>query len=218
MPDISLSAEKTTPHKIKVAVLIYHGVELVDMNGPVDVFLHANRLNNLRYLVYTVAATRNAILSEDDVVTITPQYDIINCPEPDIIVIPGIIKHEPDETLINWIKKLGENKKLIMSVCIGAFILAKTGLLDGKQATTHYLSIDDLHKQYPGIIIVKNVRFVQDGHFITTGGVTSGIDGALHVVETNDGSIIAQQVADMLIYNREAPLPPFTILPPYYNT
>ncbi|MDF2433588.1 MAG: hypothetical protein JWP44_3219 [Mucilaginibacter sp.] len=210
--------------QVNVAVLVYHGVELVDMNGPVDVFLHANRYNNTLYHVYTVAATCGIILSEDDIVSIVPQYTIDNCPMPDIIVIPGIINQEVDPGIISWITKMGAEKRIIMSVCIGAFILAKTGLLNGKRATTHYLSIGDLHNQYPAIDIVKNVRFVEDDSdingvcIVTTGGITSGIDGALHLIETREGSVAAQLVADIMVYNRDAPLPPFTILPPYYNT
>jgi len=203
---------------IKVAVLIYNGVELIDMNGPIDVFLHANPYNNNRYQVYTVAATMDAILSENKAAAITPQYDLNNCPEPDLVVIPGIIDLEVDPSVIAWIKKFGSKKdKVIMSVCIGLQILAKTGLLSGKRVTTHYLAINDMHKQYPDITFIKNVRFVQDGHIVSTGGITSGIDGALHLVEKNDGPVIAQQTADVMVYNRDAPLPPYTILPPYFE-
>ena len=202
---------------INVAVLVYNGVELVDMNGPIDVFLHANSYNNNRYNIYTVAATPDAITSEGKIVTILPQYDISNCHDPDLIVIPGIIDQEADPSLINWIGQMGNKGVSIMSVCIGLYILAQTGLLEGRQATTHYLAIDSVHKQYPGIDLVKNVRVVEDGNIITTGGITSGIDGALYIVEQYDGSVIAQQTADVMVYNREAPLPRYTLLPPYFS-
>jgi transcriptional regulator GlxA family with amidase domain len=202
---------------INVAVLIYNGVELIDMNGPIDVFLHANSYNNNRYNIYTVAATKDAIVSEGKIVTIQPQYDIAGCPAPNLIVIPGIINQEAPQELVDWISQMGNNGVSIMSVCIGLYILAKTGLLEGRQATTHYLAIDSVHQQYPGIELVKNVRLVEDGNIITTGGITSGIDGALYVVEQYDGSVIAQQTADVMVYNREAALPRYTILPPYYS-
>lgn len=216
--------EPAKPH-LNVAVLVYNGVELVDMNGPIDVFLHANWYTNSRYTVYTVAAAGGVVLSEDKVVSINPGYTFANCPDPDIIVIPGIISgqfpdpynEKLDPSIVPWLQKMAAAKKAIMSVCIGAYVLAKTGLLSGKKATTHYLSIDDFHKHYPDITIVKNVRCVEDGLFVTTGGVTSGIDGALYLIGKLDGPIVAQQVADVMVYNREAPLPPFTILPPYYS-
>ena len=102
-----------------------------------------------------------------------------------------------------------------MSVCIGAYILASTSLLTNKKATTHYLSIKDIQGLYPSTQLIKNVRYIPDGNNITTGGITSGIDGALYIVEKKDGPAIAQEVADVMVYNREAPLPPYTLLPPY---
>ena len=208
--------------KMNVAILIYKNVELVDMNGPLDAFLHANSYNGGRYQVYTVASKPGPIVSEGDVVTIMPQFTIANCPVPDIVVIPGIMNDDytpgvADAVAIEWLKKLGKAKKIIMSVCIGSFTLAKTGLLSGKKATTHYLSVDDFHKQYPDINIVKNVRYVEDGNLVSTGGITSGIDGALYLVGKIDGPDIAQQTADVMVYNRDNPLPPYTILPPYYS-
>lgn len=200
---------------LRVAILVYGSVELLDMNGPLDTFVKANRFNNGRYQVYTVAVAAGSIQSEKGALTITPQYDITNCPEPDLIVIPGIIDAQVPDTLTAWILEMGQKGKQIMSVCIGFFILAKTGLLSGKQATTHYLAFTQAEQEYPDVRLVKNVRFVRDGAFITTAGITSGIDGALAIVEAYDGSAIAQQTADVLIYNRDAPLPPYTLLPPY---
>lgn len=205
-------------NQIKVAVLLFNGVELVDMNGPIDVFQHANSYNGKRYDIYTVAATMDLISSEGNIVTMTPQYDISNCPVPDVIVIPGIIDLEADQSVVDWITPLGKQGKTILSVCIGLYTLARTGLLSGRQATTHYLAIDSFHEQYPDVHLVKNVRFVEDKNIVSTAGVTSGIDGALHLVEQYDGSDIAQQTSDVLVYNREAPLPRYTILPPYYSS
>jgi transcriptional regulator GlxA family with amidase domain len=215
------------PKQIKVAVLIYPGVELVDMNGPIDVFLHANRyyadgFDKPRYKVYTVAETNEPVLSECKAVTIMPGYSIKSCPEPDIVVIPGRIEFSEkatsipaDQPIIDWIAEMGKKGKVIMSVCVGLYSLAPTGLLDGKKATTHYLSIGLAVGKWPKIQFERNVRYVADGKFVTTGGVTSGIDGALYLVEQNDGAIIAQQVADIMVYNRDAPLPQWTLLPPY---
>ena len=207
-----------------VAVLVYPGVELVDMNGPIDAFLKANYYNNGRYNVFTVSESEDEVASEADVVMIKPSYTFDNCPAPDIVVIPGQILKDGSSpgfgqgsvALLNWLRKLGADEKVtIMSVCVGAYILAKTGLLDDRKATTHYEAIKYLRDTYPKIILIYNCRFVQDGRFITTGGLTSGIDGALHLIEKLDGPVIAQHTADTLIYNRDAPLPPYTLLPPY---
>lgn len=204
---------------MNIAILIYDQVELVDMNGPVDVFLHANRYNGSKYNVYTVAETTDPVKSEGGVVLITPLYSFENCPEPDLIVIPGLISdtYEADPAVVNWVKEMGARQIRIMSVCVGVYTLAKTGLLQGKQATTHYLALESIEKMYPGTTFIRNMRFVEDGQFITTGGITSGIDGALHLVEQLDGPTIAQQTSDVMVYNRDAELPPYTLLPPYNN-
>jgi len=204
-----------------VAVLIYSGVELIDMNGPLDVFVKANRYNQNMYQIYTVAESAAAIESERSAVRITPDYTFSNCPQPDIIVIPGQIMPpgssapfgSGSEGLITWIKEQAQHTGIIiMSVCVGVYILADTGLLANKKATTHWAAIKEIQQQYPDITFIKNERFVPDGNFVTTGGVTSGIDGALYLVSKLDGPAIAQEVADIMVYNRDAPLPPNTIL------
>lgn len=206
---------------VNVAVLIYPGVELIDMNGPVDVFLKANRFIQKKYEVFTVSEVAEDVESEGSAVLIKPEYTLSNCPQPDVIVIPGQIMPpgssttfgESSDALIAWIQDQAKHPGItIMSVCVGAYILAKTGLLDNKKATTHYQAIGRIQELYPIIEFIKNVRFVPDGNIITTGGVTSGIDGALYLVEKMDGAHIASRVADTLVYNREAPLPPNTIL------
>jgi len=206
---------------LNVAILVYPGVEMIDMNGPADVFIKANNLNGGKYRLYTVAENNQPLISEASIVAITPAYSITNCPSPDIIVIPGQILSEDtyqsgsgSPALIDWLIQVSQKTGIIiMSVCVGAYILAKTGLLTGKKATTHYDAIDYLQKQYAKIQFIKNVRYVQDGNFITTGGITSGIDGALHLIEQLDSPDIAQQVANVMVYNTKAPLPPGTILP-----
>ena len=189
--------------QIKVAVLIYPGVELVDMNGPLDVFLHANRFydrpfDNPRYRVYTVAETNAILESEGKSVLITPSFSIKNCPDPDIIVIPGRIDFTEEansipasQPVIDWIAEMAGNGKTILSVCVGLYTLSATVLLNGRNATTHYLAMGYAQKTWPGIKLVKNVRYVHDGQYITTGGITSGIDGALNLIEQFESPVIA---------------------------
>ena len=100
-------------------------------------------------------------------------------------------------------------------MCVGLYNVAATGLLDGRRVTTHYLAIESFQRQHPAIQVVKNERVVRDGHLVSTGGITSGIDGALHLLETLEGDAITQQVADLMVYNRYARLPRYTLLPPY---
>lgn len=208
---------------IKVAVLVYPNVEVIDMNGPIDVFVKANLvMETKRYDVFTVAETADDIDTEEAVVHIRPRYSFSNCPKADIIVIPGQINPPGSaETfgsgtpgLIKWLQDQARDNKdaTIMSVCVGAYILAKTNLLDNRRATTHWQAIETLQTNHPKIKVIKNVRYQEDGNYVTTGGVTSGIDGALLMVRKNDGEKWAQIVADTIVYNRDCKLPPNTIL------
>lgn len=206
---------------INVAVLVYPGVEVTDLNGPIDVFTKADAYTQGRFQVFTVAESGSDINTERATVRIRPAYTLDNCPPPDIIVIPGqIVPGSPtgcgggSAALIAWLQEQARRPGItIMSVCVGAYILANTGLLNGRKATTHWAALEDFAKNYPEIEMIKNVRYVPDGAYVSTGGVTSGIDGALYLIEKIDGADKAQQVADILVYNREAPLPPGTILP-----
>jgi transcriptional regulator GlxA family with amidase domain len=205
---------------IDIAVIIYEGVELVDMNGPIDVFLHVNSIRRERYNIYTVAEKKEPIVSEGGVVTIVPTYDFADCPEPDVLIVPGLLdqKLEPtvaNDACISFIKNIMLKDKIVLSVCIGLYNVAATGLIFGKKVTTHYLAVNSFQEQHKDIHVVKNERVVRDGNLVSTGGITSGIDGALHLIEYFDGESITQQVADMLVYNRSSPIPRYTLLPPY---
>lgn len=203
-----------------IAVMVYEGVELVDMNGPLDVFLHANGIIKNRYQICTVAENKQPVKSEGGVVTILPAYDFTDCPDPDVLIVPGLLDQNLAPTTANaaciaFIKRMIEADKVILSVCVGLYNVAATGLLSGKTVTTHYLAIKSFQEKHKDIRVIKNVRFVRDSKLVSTGGVTSGIDGALLLLETFDGESVAQQVADLLVYNRKAPLPEYTLLPPY---
>ncbi|HEY7910291.1 MAG TPA: DJ-1/PfpI family protein [Blastocatellia bacterium] len=186
--------------KRNVAIFIHEGVELLDFSGPGEVFAAANR--GRAFDVYTVAPTEDPIVSQG-FVTIKPEYSINNCPPPDIIVLPGGKTDIPlgDPRVIEWIKESSSRAEISLSVCTGAFLLAKAGLLDGRQATTHWGSIEGLKTAAPGIIVRENERFVDSGNVITSAGVSAGIDGALHVVDRLLGREAAERTARYMEYN-----------------
>jgi transcriptional regulator GlxA family with amidase domain len=201
--------------KLKVAVVIYNGVEVVDMNGPIDVFTKTNYIRN-HYFVYTVAAKDTLVYTENCYTALMPRYTIYNCPSPDIVVLPGcppavldnlLGNAAFDSTVLNWVKALGADKeKVVMAVCTGGILLAKTGLLDGKEATTHYLALAQMKSLFPKVNVIGGVRYADTLNLITTAGITSGIDGALHLVEKYEGKEIADSVAHILVYNRQCPM------------
>jgi transcriptional regulator GlxA family with amidase domain len=126
-----------------------------------------------------------------------PDYTFANVPEVKVVVIPA---QKGSDAMIDWLKNIAPTADVTMSVCTGAFKLAKAGLLSGKPATTHHEFLDQLEKEYPDIQVKRGVRFVEGEKISTAGGLTSGTDLALRVVERYFGREIAQAAADYMEY------------------
>lgn len=193
---------QSMPPKRNVAIFVHEGVELLDFSGPGEVFASAGRSE--AFNVYTVAATPEEITSQG-FVTIKPQYTFANCPPPDIIVLPGGRTDVPmaNSKVIEWIKKSSEHAEVIMSVCTGVFLLVESGLLDGKEATTHWSAIESLRREAPKTTVREHRRFVDNGKIVTAAGVSSGIDAALHVVDRLISREVAQKTARYMEYKWE---------------
>jgi transcriptional regulator GlxA family with amidase domain len=183
--------------RLSVAIFIHNGVELLDFTGPGEVFAASG------FNVFTVAVTEEAIISQG-FLKVVPQYSIKNCPSPDIIVLPGGATEIPmgNTEVINWIKRSVPKTVVTLSVCTGAGLLSKAGLLDGKTVTTFHNFIDDLQEMTPKAKVVRNTRFVDNGSIVTTAGISAGIDGALHVVFKLKGMAVAQATAENMEYDK----------------
>lgn len=202
-PESFLNPKPRTDFKQRnVAVFIYQGVELLDFAGPGEVFAAAQTIEGQRaFNVYTVAASADTIVSQG-FVKVAPQYTIENCPRPDIIVLPGGNANNAmrDDKVMAWIKTATRETEVTMSVCNGALLLARAGLLNDKKATTHWTAIRGLKREAPTATVLENVRFVDNGQLLTTAGVSAGIDGALHVVDRLLGRPAAQLTARYMEY------------------
>lgn len=189
----------------KVAIFIYEGVEILDFSGPSEVFASAGT-DDASFQVFTVAATKDPILSQG-FIKIQPEYSIEDCPVPDIIVLPGGSSGASanNPRVINWIKSHSAKLDGILTVCTGAFILEKTGLLEGKKATTWHGAIGRFREAAPKTEVLENVRWVDNGQIVTTAGVSAGIDGALHVVEKLLGREAAKETAHYMEYDKWKP-------------
>jgi putative intracellular protease/amidase len=183
-------AQSPPPSSGNVAILVFDGVQIIDFTGPYEVFGQA------RFNTFTVSATKGPLTTVMGQ-KIIPAYLLSEAPPIDVLVIPGgeVDSQISNPAVIDWIRKQAPSVKRILSVCNGAFILAQTGLLDGLTATTFYNLIPDLKKAAPKVHVVSDQRFVDNGKIITTAGISSGIDGSLHVVEVLLGKGRAQQVA-----------------------
>ena len=191
------SSERERPN---VAILIFNGVQPIDFAGPFEVFGQLN-LNN----VFTIGENLEPITTSMGMI-VTPNYSFDNSPVPDVIVIPGgggvdVRGQVNNQKTLEWIQENAKTAKYVLSVCNGAFVIAKAGLLDGKEATTFYGLLSNLKKDYPHITVVYNKRFVDNGKVITTAGISSGIDGALHVVSLLHGAVWAKAVSLNMEYN-----------------
>ena len=180
--------------KIPVAFLISDGAVIIDFCGPWEVFENVTSpaTSQDAFSLYTVAETTKPVRASGGM-KIVPGYTLTTAPAPKIIVIPA--QNEPSEAALEWIRKSTRSTDLTMSVCTGAFVLAKTGLLSGKAATTHHGSYVDFAAAFPDIRVKRGARFVEDGNLATAGGLSSGIDLSLHVVERYFGRDVAQSTA-----------------------
>jgi transcriptional regulator GlxA family with amidase domain len=196
------AAQPNDKPRRNVAIFVHEGVELLDFAGPGEIFAAAGRGG--RFNVYTVAAAEGEIVSQG-FLTIKPRYTIANCPKPDIVVLPGGATRIPlqNDKIIEWIKKSAEEAEVVLSVCTGAFLLAKAGLLDGKEATTHWGSIERLKREAPKTKVHADRRVVDNGKIVTCAGVSAGIDGSLHVVERLLGRQVAVDTARYAEYRWE---------------
>ncbi|MBI1804381.1 MAG: DJ-1/PfpI family protein [Ignavibacteriae bacterium] len=174
----------------KVGILIFDGVQIIDYTGPYEVFGAAG------FEVYTVAETKQPVTTAMGM-TVIPKYSFADAPQPDVLVVPGGgVKGTQNNTeTLKWITDVTSRAQHTMSVCNGAFILASAGLLDGLTATTTAGNIDRLKADFPKTKVVYDQRYVDNGKIITTAGLSSGIDGALHVVSKILGNGTAEQVA-----------------------
>jgi transcriptional regulator GlxA family with amidase domain len=148
---------------------------------------------------YTVSDRRKPVDASG--LRLVANYTFERAPKPEIIVIPAQGGRTPAQK--KWLLANSGEASLTMSVCTGASMLAAYGLLDGQTATTHHLYRQQMQKTYPAVRFVGGTRFVDNGKVATAGGLTSGVDLALHIVERYYGREVAQATADYLEYRGE---------------
>ena len=198
---IATEKYKLTPPargSIPVAILISEGLNVIDFSGPWGVFESVSLPNAAEppFRLFTVSEKAELVISGSGL-KLMPHYTFANVPEMKVVVIPA---QKGSDAMIEWLRKAPAKTDVIMSVCTGAFKLAKAGLLSGKAATTHHEFLDKLEKEYPDIQVKRGVRFVEGEKISTAGGLTSGTDLALRVVERYFGREVAQTTATYMEY------------------
>jgi transcriptional regulator GlxA family with amidase domain len=166
---------------VRAAFLIGPGVNVIDTAGPWEVFQDAavTTGGSPPFELYTVAETIDPVEASAGL-TIVPDYDYASAPQPNLVVVPA---HQSSPATLGWLRRAARRTDVVMSVCTGAFVLGEAGLLDGRTATTHHGFFDQFESSFPKVELVRGPRFVEHDDIATAGGLTSGIDLALRVVE-----------------------------------
>jgi len=199
------SVKPLTPPReglIPVAFIISENAVVIDFCGPWEVFQDTNKPSTREPLfdLFTVAETLKPIRATGGM-QIVPNYTFENAPAPKLVVIPAQRGQSP--AMLDYIRRVTKTTDLTMSVCVGMRILANTGLLSGKAATTHHNAYTPYAAAYPDIQMKRGARFVEDGNVASSGGLSSGIDLALHVVERYFGRDVATATANQMEYQGE---------------
>ena len=191
----------TPPEKgsIPVAFPISRGAVIIDFCGPWEVFNSADvpGHHGKLFQTYTVAETLEPITAGGGM-KIIPNYTFETAPPPKVVVIPA--QSGSTEAMLKWIRSATTATDVTMSVCVGAFVLAETGLLSGKSATTFHDAYARFESRYPDIHLKRGARFVEDGNLASAGGLSSGIDLAIRVIERYYGREAAERTAYLLEY------------------
>jgi len=190
---------------INVGILIFDEVEVLDFAGPFEVFSIATDDNAVKLFNVSIIAENNRIINARNGLKVLPDYSLQDAKEIDVLIIPGGFGAETVEfknkVLLEWIIETNQKTIITASVCTGAIILAETKLLDNRKATTHWMDTDRLKNDYPAIQVVTNTKYVEDGKFITSGGISAGINMSLYIVGKLFGKETAVDTAKRMEYD-----------------
>ncbi|MFF5727741.1 GlxA family transcriptional regulator [[Kitasatospora] papulosa] len=182
-----------------VLVVLFEGVQSLDVSGPVEVFAGASRFPGVSYDLRT-ASLDGAPVRCSSGLTLVPDGTLAETPTPDLLLVPGGAgTRTPDPELVDWLRVHGPRARQLVSVCTGALLLAEAGQLDGHRVTTHWSVCETLARTYPAVRVDPDPIFVRDGRLATSAGVTAGIDLALALVEEEHGRDVALTVARHLV-------------------
>jgi putative intracellular protease/amidase/GNAT superfamily N-acetyltransferase len=193
---------------IAVAIYLFPEVEVLDFAGPFEVFTTASRLFKKEnpsapapFTVFTMADNAGTVRTRAGLV-VTPDFTFANHPPIDLLLVPGgIVTEELQKPeVIEWVKRTAATTRLTASVCTGASLLARAGLLDGKKATTHWADIDDMRAEFPAVTVLYQRRWVDEGDIVTSAGISAGIDMSVHLVERFEGRELALRTARQMEY------------------
>ncbi|MBD8622641.1 DJ-1/PfpI family protein [Pseudomonas sp. CFBP 13727] len=193
---------------LQVVILLYPGIEILDFAGPYEVFSVATRVAlrdglsiHAPFVVSTVAASRDLLTARYEL-RVQPDAQFDEEVHSDVLIVPGGVIDQPvnDPNTLAWVRRMAATTGLLTSVCSGALILAKAGLLEGQSVTTHWADIQELRDSNPDLDVRENVPYVDAGSLVTSAGISAGIDMSLHLVARLLGADAARLTARQMQY------------------
>lgn len=189
---------------MNIGIYIYDEAEVLDFSGPFEVFSTASRVSNTPnpFEVFLISETGQPVMARGGY-EVNPAYGFSDHPAIDIlIVVGGVHTAEMKKPLVmQWIRETSKNAKLVASVCTGAFLLAEAGVLVNHRVTTHWEDIVDLSASFPNLEVLENLRWVDEGNIVTSGGISAGIDMSLHLVSKIHGIALAEKTAKQMEFD-----------------
>ena len=181
---------------MNIGIYIYDGAEVLDFAGPFEVFSTAKRLGASEWNIFLIAEALTTVIARGDF-NVVPKYSFDDHPKIDVLIIAGGIHREEmlNSNVIAWVKSVNEQAMYVASVCTGVFILANTGLLSGLPVTTHWEDMPQLKQEFSDLVVLDNVRWTKSGKYITSGGISAGIDMSLYLISLLHSTSLAELVA-----------------------
>jgi len=187
---------------VNIGIFIYDQAEVLDFSGPFEVFSTAKRMGANDWNIYLISEFMAPVVARGGY-CVQPHYSINDHPIIDVlVVVGGVHTNELDKPqVIEWIRSIDRLAKKVVSVCTGAFLLAKADLLNGLTVTTHWEDVPDLVDTFPLLDVVTDTRWVSNGKYVTSGGISAGIDMSLYLVSELHSLKLAESVAYQMDYH-----------------
>jgi transcriptional regulator GlxA family with amidase domain len=192
----------------RVGIVVFPDVEVLDFCGPFEVF-SVTRLDEARrreepspFEVWLVAEQPGPVVTTGGM-KVLPDHTLDSCPPLDVLVVPGgwgTRAEIKNARLLAWIRERAKQVETLTSVCTGSMLLGQAGLLDGRHATTHWRSLGWMRESFPAVTVEEKLHVVEDGHVLTSAGISAGIDMALRVVARYHGEVVARTTARTMEY------------------
>ncbi|MBS0340184.1 MAG: DJ-1/PfpI family protein [Proteobacteria bacterium] len=188
---------------LQVQILAFDGVEALDFAGPFEVFTTASRVHARRHageaaLFDVTSVAAGGVVQARAGLRLLADHSLADAPQADVLIVPGGVVDAAlaSTQILGWIDTQAQKARVTASVCTGAFLLAASGVLRaGTRVTTHWEDVGELRQKFPGLDVVDDVRWVDNGSMVTSAGISAGIDMSLHLVERLAGRDLALRTA-----------------------